>query len=230
MRESPTLADLATSPDGESIFFHFSGKITAFNFGEAAAPLFGLAGFNVRRRFEHEGAVYMLSREIAFYLDLKSGEVLKTWQNFKTGQIVAVPPLQNDPVNINLSKGSAVESLGDYWKYQMEVYPCYPLPGAQGILYTSGEHFQFLLNKEDWQKGNSDAVICTWSRTGPWLNWMQMGDTPGFLQYHASGRRLNSADQLPDWLLKEVSENHPHFLTAPTEFNPKQQNATSFNQ
>ncbi len=226
----PTLADFATSADGEDVFFHFNGKINAFNFGEAATPLFGLSGFNVRRRFEHEGSVYMLSREIAFYLDLQSKEILKTWQNVKTGKIVEVEPLHNDPVNIKLSTGSVVESLGDYWKYQLEVYPCYPLPGTPEIIYTSGEHFQFLLSKEDWQRGNQDGVICTWSRTGPWLNWMQMGDTLGFLQYHASGQRLSSADQLPAWLLKEVTDNYPTFLSAPTQFNPEQPNQTSFNK
>ncbi|MDX1989210.1 MAG: DUF1838 family protein [Candidatus Obscuribacter sp.] len=228
MKRPPTLADLATAEDGSQTFFHFEGTINAFNFGEGATALFGLSGFNVRRRFEHQGSTFMLSRELAFYLDLETGAILRSWQNAFTGKTVTVVPIQNDPVNLNLSKGNEVVSLGDYWSYRQEVYPCYPLPG-QSTLYTSAEHFHFLLSKRDWQQGKSDRVVCSWSRSGPWLNWMEMEEKPGFLQYHATGRRIQSEEQLPAWLLREAAENYPLFLTAPKELT-RNKNATSFNQ
>jgi hypothetical protein len=227
LHQPPTLADLATSSDGQDVFFQFEGVINAFNFGEAATPLFGLSGFNVRRRLEHQGCTFMLSRELAFYLDLKSGEILRNWRNEWIGKTVEVRPIENDPVNINLSNCNQVVSLGQYWSYRQEVYPCYALPG-RSIPYTSGEHFHFLISKKDWSRG-SDQVICTWSRSGPWLNWMQMADKPGFLQYHATGRRLKSIEQLPQWLLKEARQKHPRFLSAPTDFADINKNATSFN-
>ncbi len=226
--QPPSLADLATRADGRDSFVYFEGTVDAFAFGENALPLFRLVGFNVRRRVEHSGVLYMTSREIAFYLDPVSGELLETWINPKTGQVNRVLPVLNDPVNIKLSAGAATD-FGPCWSYRMEVYPCYPLPG-QEKRYTSGEHFSLFLDKQHWLQGRSDLVVYSWSRTGPWLQWMEMGDTPGFLQYHAHGRCLGQVGELPEWLVKLVRENYPTFLSSPSEFEPSARNSSSFNR
>jgi hypothetical protein len=44
------------------------------------------------------------------------------------------------------------------------------------------------------------SVAATFSSTyvAPWLRWMQMGDAPGHLLWHASGRKLASWAELPE--------------------------------
>jgi hypothetical protein len=224
--QPPSLADLATRADGGDSFVYFEGSVNAFAFGEEALPLFRLAGFNVRRRVEHSGNLYMTSREIAFYLDPASGDVLENWTNPKTGRINKVVPVLNDPVNVKLSAAPATD-FGPCWSYRMEVYPCYPLPG-QEKRYTSGEHFSLFLDKQSWLQGRLDRVVYSWSRTGPWLQWMEMGETQGFLQYHANGRCLENAGDLPNWLAELVVDKYPQYLSSPCQFNPAQKNSTSF--
>lgn len=224
----PTLADLATNADGSDTIFFFEGKVDAFTFGKGATPLFRLVGFNVRRRVEHAGKVYMVSREIAFYLDLTTEAVLESWLNPLTGKSNTVIPVQNDPVNFALPFNAAPQDFGTYWCSSFEVYPSYPLPG-QAKLYTSGEHFSFFLHKDDWLNGHKNKVVCAWSRTAPWLNWMEM-EFEGFLQYHAHGRILASFEELPGWLKELVTSKYEKYRQAPEAFDVNEPNQTSYNQ
>jgi hypothetical protein len=43
-------------------------------------------------------------REIVFYRDIKTGEILKTWHNPYTDRTVDVVPIANDPFNYTISE------------------------------------------------------------------------------------------------------------------------------
>ena len=45
---------------------------------------------------------------------------------------------------------------------------------------------------------------------------MDMGGQPGYLVYSADGSKLDSFDELPEWLRKEINELIPLYKHAPT--------------
>ena len=70
----------------------------------------------------------------------------------------------------------------------------------------------------------------SWSRFGPWLPWMEMGDTPGNLVYHGHGTKfINGKADIPERLLTIMEERFPEYLTAPeSDYGPNQTSWTVF--
>ena len=54
----------------------------------------------------------------------------------------------------------------------------------------------------------------TWTRFGPWLPWMEMGDRPGHMIGAWSGRKLAGPQQLPAEFQARVRAEHPELLRA----------------
>jgi hypothetical protein len=93
----------------EDVVYHFKGIIHKWEPQGADAtsprrstPLFGIDGFNIARCNKiKEGntitAFQMYSRELVFYTDLNTGEVLDSWTNSK-GQRVEVRSPSNGTV------------------------------------------------------------------------------------------------------------------------------------
>ncbi len=78
----------------------FSGTVTGVRPGERVKPLFGFEGFSKARLVDIGDGVYQkLLREVGFYTDLATGEVLESWENPYTGETVKVVPVANDPFN-----------------------------------------------------------------------------------------------------------------------------------
>ena len=47
----------------------------------------------------------------------------------------------------------------------------------------------------------------------PWQEWMEMGDRPGHLLWHAAGAKLNSIAELPDDYRKRAEAEYPERMT-----------------
>lgn len=65
-----------------------------------------------------------------------------------------------------------------------------------------------------------------WTRTGPWLPWMEMGQAPGGLLYIAQGNKKASIAELPADIQERVRTTYPEYATAPKEW--VQPNMTSW--
>jgi hypothetical protein len=56
----------------------------------------------------------------------------------------------------------------------------------------------------------------TWTRIGQWLPWMEMGDKPGYLVYHARASKVKGGFAgLPQALKDYVLARHPVYAMAP---------------
>lgn len=72
---------------------------------EKVRPLFKVEGFSfVRTKRLEDGSWRRMLREIVFYRDLETNEILKTWLNPYTNETVKVVPIANDPFNFTLSE------------------------------------------------------------------------------------------------------------------------------
>jgi Protein of unknown function (DUF1838) len=204
---------------------------------EAPKRVFGFEGFNVARMEKQaDGSTRMLTREYAIYRDPKTNAILKSWENPYTNKTVAVFDVQNDPVNQTFGRKNAegkvfpmpFKVLGPDIQLGFDVPLSYPNPidpkkypmSANHPMYTGSEHFGFFAKKADFDnhRMTSVPVGISWSRTSPWMPWMQMGDKPGYVMFTAWGKKLGGIAEISADFLEHVKSTQPKFLTAPKDF------------
>ncbi len=93
-----------TAP-GKFIFGQASGIVHGVRDGEVVKPLFGFEVFSTHRVLRQPDDSYQrLCRELVFYRDLKTGQLLDQWDNPYSGERVRVVDIANDPFNFRISE------------------------------------------------------------------------------------------------------------------------------
>lgn len=80
----------------------YTGKVMGVRPGEAVRDLVGFTGMSCARvlPLEAEGGGYRkILREVGFYTDLRSGEIIEEWNNPYLNETVKIVPIANDPFN-----------------------------------------------------------------------------------------------------------------------------------
>ncbi len=221
--------------DGSDVVTRFSGEVLAMMPGGRWHFLFGLDGYNVARAVEADDGYDLLTREAVFYLEPRTREVLRTWDNPFTGETVDVIHIWNDPVNQRWRPTGPrgpwrvpTREMGDDVLFTLEVPLAYPSPlpraqfpdNSQDDLYSAVEMFGFSTTRTELLDDTPSArAQVSWSRIAPWLPFMRMADRPGALVYHAVGAKLvGGYDELPDWMRAEVEAHDATFARAPETF------------
>ncbi|NOW45897.1 hypothetical protein FHW96_002055 [Novosphingobium sp. SG751A] len=115
------------------------GKIFGVRDNEPVRPLMNVEGFSfVRINRQADGSWRRLLREIVFYRDINTNEILKEWDNPYTGERVRVVPIANDPFNFTISE-------------------FVPEPPSYGGLQTAKREPKPFL--QDWQWGPEGTMI-----------------------------------------------------------------------
>jgi hypothetical protein len=225
--------------DGEVRYYHWSGKVYSRVPGEADKLLYRVEGMNARAcktvTDDKRGAgVRQVSREIMLYLDPKSGEVLRNWQNPWTGKMNEVIHVANDPVNMRApmfpknadGTPNTIDMRLDggkfFWNIEVPLFYPNPLAGdyqaAVGNQYHATEMFNFIMDEKDLldaKKPSADSSVVSWVRIAPWLPFMEMGSHPGVMYVNATGKKMQSFEQLPAVLKDEIRKTYPTYMTAP---------------
>ncbi len=248
-----SLAQLQTEsasarPDGKDFVFTIKGSGYSYIPGERPQKLFNIEGYNIRRRVEtsEKDGFFVATREIVFYKDPKTDEIISSWENPWTKEKLEVFHIQNDPVNFRtrvkddkyigvsmdgkreFGESGAPEDFGDTLVWTNDVFPFYPLQGFDKN-YTAAEMFDFYVPKDELNKTTPPkSVYVSWTRVGPWLPWMKMNRPDGVMIFHARSQRLASWDDLPERIKKEVREKYPVYMTAPTTVDAAKPNETSW--
>lgn len=214
--------------------------------GKKAVAIMRLDGFNVGRFAKQtDGGVQWLSREVAYYRDLKTGKLLTEWDNPITGQKNQVLQVINDPVNSKFGPTAAPGQpmlpwnvRGDDVFLKMDIPLAYPnaLQPADypeestGPMYIASEHFLFFMKTRDLLDDTLTSIPLSyaWTRTGPWLPWMKMGTRPGYLLYSGQGKKLKNADELDPMVRDTTMKLHPDFMAAPKTFTTPNETSWSY--
>jgi hypothetical protein len=235
--------------DGEVVVYWWLGNVFARVPGEPDRKIFRVEGMNIRHCGTVEDPVKgtgfrLVTRELLFYMDPESGEILRQWENPWTGEPNQVLHVANDPVNqpavfaVGRSGGPfqlPFEFRGDHWWLTSAVPLFYknPLGGDYqeyvGGTYHATEMFNFMgdvasLTDDDI---NTADVGVGWVRLSSWLPWMEMGDRPGILYFHTAGRKLASYDEISEPMKAEIVKNYPLY-TEPPPLNDTRRNETSW--
>ncbi len=231
-----TFMRMRSTSDGRDTFANWWVTVFAVLPGERPREIFRLDGFNVGRFVKAaDGSAEFLTREAAYYRDLKTGEFLKEWMNPFTNERVAVLHVLNDPVNSRWAAPKAGEAgrlpfmqNGDDVFLRLDIPLAYPnalqpadYPAeSSGPTYLASEHFTFFSKTRDLSDAKATTVPLTyaWARTGPWLPWMKMGQRPGYLLYSGHGKKFAKFDDLPADLRDYTRANHPLYMKSPETF------------
>lgn len=218
----------------EDVILWWSGTVFAQLPQKAPSALLGFEGYNIcRAEKQPDGVWRLLTRELTFYRDLKTGKIISQWDNPFTGVRNDVLHVANDPVNNVLNPPGRpsvmpwVES-GDQLMLTMNIPLAYPNPlspkdfpkQSSGDMYEGSEHFMFFVSRADIDNPALKQVPAAygWTRIGPWLPWMEMGTHPGNLLYIAQGNKKASISELPADIQERVRSTYPEYATAPKEW------------
>lgn len=226
--------------DGEDCTYWWEGHVYSRIAGEKDRLLFNYVGMNVRAsktvNDPEKGYGWRhVSRELLFYLDPKTNEILRTWENPFTDEKVEVFHVANDPVNgraPTFAKGgpngpykfNMMEKEGYFMKTsEVPLFYSNPLGGEYqdfvGGTYHAMEVFNTIVSKDELlnaSKDKADDVIIAWTRISKFLPWMKMGDKAGWLIFTGTGKKLRGGTEaLPESMKAEMRANYPDYFHAP---------------
>ena len=96
---------VGTMDFGKVKYGWYGGTVMGMRDNEPLKPLMGFEGFSATRLIDNgDGSYQKLLRELVYYKDLQTGEVLESWLNPYTNEVVNVVPVTNDPFNIVIEK------------------------------------------------------------------------------------------------------------------------------
>jgi hypothetical protein len=220
-------ARLRCADDGSDVYTAWTGTVYSFVPGERQRLLFRVTGMNVARCLRRDdGSWHLTSRELMYYLDPTTGEVLHRWHNPWTEETVPVVHVANSPVQLPLryarlgiANGIATLSV-DVPLFHANTLARDPELAAHAAqpMYQAGEFFDFMAPAAALRDSSSASwpMTLVWSRIGPWLPWMAMAERPGFLLYRASGQKLAGFHELPGLLRQEIATRLPLYRSAPS--------------
>lgn len=227
---------------GKPVATYGTGTVYAYVPGEKPRALFGLQVVGMSRFEKIDGGYLRLHREIGYYTDLKSGEVIERWFNPWLQREVEVLPIQNDPVNRRYTAQNGNYSYdlsGDDIVFYREVPLRYPNPldragyplNSSGDFYEAMEMFTTFIRRDQLENARLTSIPSTgtWTRFGPWLPWMEMGAHQGYLVYHSrSFKPANGLAGIPQKLRDHIARDNPKYLSAPEKFTEPDETSWTF--
>lgn len=223
--------------DNEPAVYYWSGRIYSRVEGEPDRLLFGGEGMNIRQCVAiadpKRGTGYrQVSREVMFFTDPKTGEIVRQWDNPWTGEKVEVMHIANDPVNSRPSFPMGADGkpytvkmqrMGQWVQMPVEVPLFYenPLGGDYqdyvGNKYHAMEIFDFAARADELldTKYPTAYPSVSWVRISDWMPWMKMRGRNGKVVFNAMGAKLKSYAELPAVIRDEIAARYPAYVAAP---------------
>jgi hypothetical protein len=256
VQNAEVLARMNLGIDPGTNYGWFKGRVFAvIGDDKVIEPLFDLEGFGANRMIPLGDARYQsLHREVGFYKDLRTGQIMESWKNPFIDEVVKVSHIHNDPVNsvigptieAKLGEGMVTKfplalpwtMMGDLamtsfdvntrWKNVLDPKE-WPRESSGGEYVRVSEFLQFVAKRadlENWRNLKRIPTHGSWQRLGTWLPWMLMGSKPGHLFYRSHTKSLGSTDELPADIRAYTQKHFPLFLEAPEKWVTP--NVTSF--
>ncbi len=217
---------MSTRP--EDIHWWYTGRIYAQVGNEQPRHLFNLEGTEIYWVRPVADGFSVSSRTLTFFRDPMTGEMLREFSNPYTDRVTPVQP------NRLGGKDGAIYTSGG-WRY-VGLMPADKPPTpwqiewhrSGDLVWLTSSRFSRIL-PQPWLEAMS--VFCPLdtfldSRVGnlpthftstylsPWMAWMDMGERPGHLVWHSSGRKLASVDEIPDEYRRRADAEFNGLLTA----------------
>jgi hypothetical protein len=209
----------------------YDGTIYAIVPGEQPRALYKFEGMEIYwMRQLADGEYELIGNTVTFYRDLASGQWIDTFQNPYTGAVNTVTPAVQGGGpgrGFNYSvKGIRFTRVKDQlpekplvldwsfvrdmvWLHNETAYP-------PGLPPPRAQRQTMFAPQKSFLDRRLDSLPALFSSTviQPWPKWMEMGDRPGHVVWHASGAKLASIDELPADYRRRAERDHAHLMTA----------------
>jgi Protein of unknown function (DUF1838) len=230
------LIKLQADLSGADVISGFPGEVWGWVPGEGNTLLFRSYGIGASHVERVDNGWRFYHREVLYYLDPQSGEILKTWFNPQTGQRVEVMHILNDPVHrfYAISGGPFAAPFpyiihDDDLMFRISVFSFRdsPLTRAEYPVHAAHDKYQaaelWTMNGRISEVMNPDVTsascVTAWARIGQWLPFMEMGNRPGIMVYHSTSYKLlGGIAELPPAIRAHTEKNHPEYLESPREW------------
>lgn len=201
----------------------------------ALTPLFGVASATFASYRDVDGEYEIRSAEIAYFTDLHTGDVLDSWKNPYTGEVVSVPVSRLPPTTSRIGANLRIDSQAP------------PVPGVQVNQSVSPPQF---MGREVWftetiavlreaganqpafyysdstvlrgrldeiEKYRTAPVRCdtSYQSVVSWRSWLKMGSHPGCMVGFGNGIYGASMDELPAGWINATKKSRPEILSDP---------------
>lgn len=228
----------------------FGGRVfSVIGDQEIIRPLFDVEGFGIGRTLpQPDGSYRSLWREVGYYKDLASGEIMETWANpLLDGEVVETYPINNDPVNSHLRPefrlgfGATRDEHTETVKFVM---PWHFLGVHAMAAFDVNLQWRSPLDPKVWRRESPGERVRvseyqqwrvdareladrslpslkpygSWNRIGAWLPWMLMGQRPGHLFYRSHTLKLDRVEDLPEHVLEYTAKRFPQYLAPPEKW------------
>lgn len=242
----------------ETVYASFSGILWGAMANAAPVQLCGFHGigrFDWRAR--KDGSYYRRSFDIGMFSDLETGAALEELYNPFTDKTVLPhhfkygggeelftttgkrPPnrpapaeakpvtydwdVQGDNVILNNAQSGAVPHplSKDEW----------PL-ASTGEDYFYGSENTYISPAAQLTDPNTTRADYTlfWSSLNSWEAWLLMGETPGFVLWRATGRKLARPDDAPQGLLEHIEKVQPNYFDTKAPWEGRESSFQSFKE
>jgi Protein of unknown function (DUF1838) len=208
----------------------YTGTILGVRPGEPPTPLMRFEGAEINFFMRQTDDSFRQSgTTTTFFRDLRNGNVLNEFANPYTGQMNAVrpnklggsnsymwwrtnsiqaffagfPPADEQPLIVHWT---AHRDL--VWMRHDRVFP----PGMPQPIFEASTS---IVRRKDLLNRRLGACPAQFSSTyiAPWPRWMEMGDAPGHVVWHADGLKLQNVAALPTDYLERMRQLYPEQLT-----------------
>ncbi len=214
----------------EDVLWWYTGRIYAQVGESEPRHLYNLEGTEIYWYEEQaNGEFAVSSRTLTFFRDVQTGAMLRDYKNPYTGKTNTVEANRlggrhntyygPDGWRI-VGPGMAKEKDNEPWQLEWH--------RAEDLAWFTSSRFirEF---PQPWLESmtvfcNSDALLdtkqgnlpahFTSTYLSPWPRWMEMGDHPGHVVWHSSGRKLSSKASVPDEYRQRVEKEYGGVLTA----------------
>jgi hypothetical protein len=227
------LLKLQADISGKDVIGGFPGEVWGWIPGEGNRLLFRTYGIGASHVEQVEDGWRFYHRELLYYLDPNTNEILQTWENPYTTRRVDVMHILNDPVHRfypfaggRFAPPWPYTVMGDDLVFRISVFVFRdsPLSRADYPVHAADDNYQ---SAELWQMNGrvsevmnpditSASCVTSWARVGQWLPFMEMGKRPGVMVYHSDSYKLmGGVADLPSNIREYTEKNHPKYLESP---------------
>jgi hypothetical protein len=238
------LIKLQADTSGADVIGGFPGEVWGWVPGEGNKLLFRSYGIGASHAEQVEDGWRFYHRELLYYLDPETGEILEDWVNPYTGRRVEVMHILNDPVHrFYAFEGGRFAFpwpytvMGDDLVFRISVFSFRDsiMPRADYPVHSADNKYQaaelWMMNGRVSEVMNPDitsaSCVTSWSRVGQWLPFMEMGKRPGIMVYHSDSYKLmGGVKDIPADILAHTEKHHPKYLESPSQWQSLRENAS----
>ena len=235
------LIKLRADVSGAETLTGIPGEVWAWVPGEGNYLLFSSYGIGATRAEQVETGWRLYHREITYFTDPKSGEILQHWDNPFTGRRVEVQHVQEESLNQLLEFAAGPRKYAvveDDLVFSDSAFQIMDADMSRASYPLHSQHDKFQTAELSGIKGRVSeimnpevtSVACStaWTRLGQWMPFMEMGNRPGVMVYHNHAFKFrDGADQLPSNIRDYTVSHYPQFLVSPSQWSEQPNRKTA---